>query len=325
MKSIGYNKIGQYRSVIKDIHDDYPEGYPTFNMQGTVKVHGTNASVIISPDGTQHPQSRNSLLSVKKDNAGFAVWHYSKIDFFTRLREHLWCDCAVTDDETVIVYGEFAGKGIQSGVAVSQVDKFFYIFGIKAIEEDGNSRWLVNYTTTSNYEDIIFSSNILMLSCEIDFNEPSKMTNALINITETIEKECPVGMHYGVSGIGEGIVWEHITNSGKSYKFKVKGEKHSVTKVKKLVAVDVEKIASIEEFVNYAVTNNRLIQAFREVCNNDPDRKFLGKFIKWVSDDVAKEEADTLLSNGLVMKDVGRSLSLKSRNWFFSKENDGLN
>jgi hypothetical protein len=33
--------------------------------------------------------------------------------------------------ETVSIYGEWAGRGIQAGVGISQLEKKFYIFGVK--------------------------------------------------------------------------------------------------------------------------------------------------------------------------------------------------
>ena len=47
--------------------------------------------------------------------------------------------------------------------------------------------------------------------------------------------------------------------------------------------------------------------------------KDIGSFIKWVSDDVLKEESDTLKENKLTMKDIGSLLSKKSKNWFINK------
>ncbi len=62
------------------------------------------------------------------------------------------------------------------------------------------------------------------------------------------------------------------------------------------------------------------IQAFTEACENNADRKLLGAFIKWVANDLIKEESDTLADNGLTMKDVGGTMSKKAKIWFFSKE-----
>jgi len=149
---------------------------------------------------------------------------------------------------------------------------------------------------------------------------PLDVVNDLVELTEQVERECPVGKQFGIDGVGEGIVWKHITEDGGMLKFKVKGQKHSVSKVKKLASVDPEKIESVNNFVKYAVTENRLNQGFQEICDNEPDRAKLGQFIRWVSADIAREEKDVLDANNLTMKDVGHRLSSASRDWFFSKE-----
>jgi len=106
---------------------------------------------------------------------------------------------------------------------------------------------------------------------------------------------------------------------GVVHRFKVKGEKHSSSKVKTLAAVDTEKLNSITEFVEYAVTDSRFNQALENVFpNNEPvDTKKLGDVIRWVVNDIIKEETDTLASNGLEPKDVNKYISTVVRTKFF--------
>ena len=106
--------------------------------------------------------------------------------------------------------------------------------------------------------------------------------------------------------------------------FKVKGEKHSTTKVKTLAAVDVEKMDSIDEFVEYSVTENRLNQAIEQVFtleSEEPDIKHLGKFLKWVMSDVIKEDMDVMKESKLEPKDIGKYVNTKAKTWFFKKYN----
>ena len=322
MKEIKYHSIGQYRNVIRDIQYHYGENIPeSLNFTGTVKVHGTNASVIIDAKGFHFPQSKNNIIDLDNDNCGFARWSMGKAMLFTSIRNTL-IKYSDISNKTIVIYGEWAGKGIQKRVAVCDVDKFFYIFGVKVINGDSHY-WLKDYPLlTSRDNRVVDSREVYLWNMEIDFNNPAEFQNQLIEITNNVEKECPVGKYFGVEGIGEGVVWEYITDEGEMFYFKVKGEKHSISKVKKLASVDVEKLESIKEFVSYSVTENRLNQAFNDVCNNEPDRKFLGAFIKWVSSDINKEESDVLLENNLTMKDVGSLLSKTARTWFFAKETD---
>lgn len=94
-------------------------------------------------------------------------------------------------------------------------------------------------------------------------------------------------------------------------------QKHSVTKVKKVVSVDPEKLANIEEFVNYAVTENRLEQGIQEVFGEEElSMKKTGDYLRWVINDVMSEEADTLETNGITAKDVNKYISARAREWF---------
>jgi hypothetical protein len=99
----------------------------------------------------------------------------------------------------------------------------------------------------------------------------------------------------------------------------VKGEKHSSSKVKTLAAVDVEKVNSIKEFVDYAVTESRFNQGIEKTFpNNEPiDVKKMGALIKWVTDDIIKEEIDTMKASNLEPKDVNKYVSTKVRDMFF--------
>ena len=125
-----------------------------------------------------------------------------------------------------------------------------------------------------------------------------------------------------ISMIGEGIVWS-CEYQGVVHRFKVKGELHSSSKVKTLAAVDVEKLNSIKEFVDYAVTESRVNQAIENVFpNSEPlDVKKMGDVIRWVVNDVIKEEMDTMVENNVEPKEINKYISSKTREMFFEKLN----
>jgi hypothetical protein len=93
------------------------------------------------------------------------------------------------------------------------------------------------------------------------------------------------------------------------------------SKVKTLAAIDVEKVQSIEEFVERTVTQNRLMQGIDKFAEMQlaVEPKNTSQFIKWVIDDVFKEELDTLLASGLTPKDVSNKMAAKARNFFLPK------
>ena len=143
-----------------------------------------------------------------------------------------------------------------------------------------------------------------------DSSNLNKFCDEITQLVKEVEEECPVAKYFGVSGTGEGIVWQYYDRKNRLI-FKTKGEKHKISKTKRVVEVDTMKVTSIDKFVEYAVTENRLKQALEEVGDED-----FGDFIKWVFNDIKKEELDVLEDNCLTIKDVSKSIAVKARNWF---------
>ena len=335
---IRFPKIGQFRNVIQDIRlrlmyvgkdeNDNPiydtdKVLPKISFKGTVKVHGTNAGIGFHEDEIWF-QKRTGIVTPEKDNAGFATFFSgsNKIEALKILRDQIRETLSIPKDHILVVFGEFAGERIQRGVAVSQLPKSFYLFGIKSVEGAGEDVKVTWHPIKgfSNPEIRIFNiEDYETFEVELDLDYPKILQNKLVEITNAVEKECPVAKTHGVSGIGEGVVYTAFVE-GNRHTFKVKGEKHSVTKNKTLAPVDVEKIRNIEEFVEYAVTQNRLEQGIEQVFTSEgatPTIRQTGDFIRWVSRDIASEEIDTLSKNNLTMRDVGSTLSRKAKDWFF--------
>lgn len=341
MKHISFPSIEQFRNVVGSVNRQYnfvgldengeaiydsslPK--PVLTFKGTVKLHGTNAGVCFNDVDGMWYQSRENIITPEKDNAGFAFFaDANKQQFasmFAKIAERSNID---TTKNTISIYGEWCGGNIQKGVAICNLPKSFFIFGVKVtphhiegVEKQPSAYW-VDYTDLKNNEAKIYNiDDFETYSLDIDFNMPELVQNKLGELTLAVEEECPVGKAFGFSGIGEGIVWS-CELKGNVHRFKVKGEKHSSSKVKKLASVDTEKITSIKEFVDYAVTESRFNQAIEKIFpNNEPvDVKKLGEVIKWVVNDIIKEETDTLVQNNLEPKDIGKYVSNKVREMFF--------
>ena len=249
---IKFPSIEQLRNVIRHVKTnaqyagkdndgnaiyDNSRQLPTLKFRGTVKLHGTNAGIVYDLDSdTFTYQSRERELSLTSDNAGFMLWAMSHEGDWRFLCENIWVP---TGTKKIAIFGEWCGSGIQKGVALTQLPKMFVIFAIKAVNEEGNSTWLDiseekgyyfccgcedggnDHTIHSIYEFPTFE-------IDIDFKFPEIAQNKMIEITEEVEKECPVGKHFGVSGTGEGIVWTCVSegwNDSGTW-FKVKGEAH---------------------------------------------------------------------------------------------------
>ena len=314
-----YPSIEQFRNVIRTVksrHDfkgkDEATGestyyhdspYPTLSFSGTVKVHGTNAGIVKYKDRLEF-QSRERVLSLESDNAGFALAMSSKnLDFLFE---------GIDFKEHIVVYGEWCGGNIQKGVAVCQLPKMFIIFGCMV---DGI--W-IDYQRFDDKQQIYNTNLFNIYTVNIDFNQPEAIQNSLIEWTLEVEEECPVGKYFGVSGVGEGIVF--TCDSDPTLKFKSKGEKHSSSKVKVLNNVDTEELNSINEFVEYSVTENRLKQGLETMRANglEVSQKTTGDFLRWVVNDILKEERDTIVKNQINIKKANGLISSKARNWYFS-------
>jgi len=336
-----FPKIGQYREVVKEVQ--YMSAYvgkdelgnaiydhslpkPTLKFKGLVKLHGTNAGVGHNPSEGIWKQSRTNIINVGKDNAGFAFFVESNEKSFEELVEHVRYvnKGVIGDNDDIIIFGEWAGEGIQKGVAITGIPKSFFIFDVKIRPEDESvDPYYIEYDYLRDTDNRIYNiEDYLSYEIEIDFNAPEKSQNKLVEITQAVEALCPVGKAFGVEGVGEGVVWS-TTYNGHKLRFKVKGEKHSVTKVKKLASVDTEKLANIEEFVEYAVTENRINQGLKALFpDGDLNKSRLGEFMKWMMTDILAEESDTMADNGLEPKDIGKYVSNKARTMFFARYND---
>lgn len=347
------NAIYQVRSrsqyVGRDVNDDpiYDETLPlpTLEYQGTVKLHGTNAAIVIDCSGdtpVYSYQSRSRVITPQDDNEGFAKFatyiyeegycvsselynqtlsiglvpsYYSEANGLYVLEHHLY------KDSIFKIYGEWCGQGIQSGTAISGLNKMFVIFSIQVDEtwlgEDDIKRFSMPHLNVYT----IFDFPTFDIS--IDFNRPETASNILADLTNKVEEQCPVGNQFGVIGIGEGIVWKCVTPGWEDSRFwfKVKGEKHQSSKVKTLAPVDVEKIGNIRELVSTFITESRLNQGMEGLTF---DRKNLGNFIKWVNADVEKEESDTITANNFTMKDISSEVTKQAKVWFFEKEKESV-
>lgn len=346
-KFLEWPSIEQFRHVVKEVrmraqyvgkdeegnvivNRDAP--MPKIKFTGTVKIHGTNAGIGFNPKTEEiWAQSRSQVLG--EGNTNFGFWNYVEenkealkeifLGHMLYLHEE--------DIESVYFFGEWCGPNVQKGVAVSHIpNKIFVLFGIRIKYCDGRVRnvpiehvevfvLLLDKLICDNSINFYNVFQFGKYEVEVDFSNPESVQNELVRLTEEVEANCPVGKFFGVTEntVGEGIVWVSEEDYS-GHVFKVKGEKHSVSKVKTLAAVDVEKVKSIDEFVENTVTENRLRQGL-EVLRRDgivADMKATGHFVKWISSDIAREEADTLEASGLTMKDVGGKLSSKARTWF---------
>jgi len=320
---IKFPSIEQFRSVCKHVMDRAKynnELPPTLEFRGTVKLHGTNASIVLHEDGTHQVQSKNNVID--KGHFGFVNFVNDNIDLIKSNIKNLPKTYPMT------IFGEWCGEGIQKGVALSQLPKMFVVFAISygegenVVRQDHNKLDDILNFDKLNESSMYNVDQFGIYPMLIDFNNPALVQNDMIALTEEVEKECPAGKFFSVSGIGEGIVYKCVSYEYRSsdFWFKVKGEKHSVTKVKTLVEVDVVKLKSIAEFLDRVITENRLLQGIEYLNEMDMEisQKSTGAFLSWIFADVMKEEGDVLEASELTKKDISRDLGKNARMWYFN-------
>lgn len=346
MSILRFPSIDQFRNVIRHVQQntryagrdengdaiyDASKPLPTLKFRGTVKLHGTNAGIVydVATDTIQY-QSRERVLSLTQDNAGFMLYMKNSEDKLMAAFHHMAENTPGVAQ--IAVFGEWCGSGIQKGVALSQLPKMFVVFAVKGVYEDGTTEWWpidgdeIEGTTVEN---MFYIDQFPTYEIDIDFKFPEIAQNEMIKITEEVEAECPVGKHFGVSGIGEGVVWTCVSegwNDSGTW-FKVKGEKHSVSKVRTLAAVDVEAVENIRAFVSATVTEARLEQGLDNLVREQLlpfEMKSMGDFIRWVYNDVLKEEMDTIVASQIDTKKLGSAIANEARPWFIKKFNEGV-
>lgn len=315
-----FPSINQFRSTVKAEREwaEYHNVAPRKRtFIGTVKLHGTNAGISLMPDGNLIFRSRTREIVPGDDNCGFAH-HMSAHE--PALRAML--ASFAHGGEMVSVFGEWCGAGVQSSVGISAEQKLFVVFALR-IGPD----WIATKDLPTCTPARVFSIyNFPHWSMEIDFAKPEQVQNELVALTEAVEAECPVAKAFGHTGIGEGIVWTPADGDRDDrYWFKVKGEKHSASKVKVLAAVDVERFAKRDELIASLVTENRLRQGLdlhRNEFRRELDMREIGEYLRWVFGDIMKEEADTIAASGFEQKELGKGISDIAKRFYIAAVND---
>lgn len=346
-----FPEIGQYRNIVKTITDRAhwmgkdENGEPIFDRSrkagvkkftGTIKLHGSNAGVTFNQEGEYWAGSRTQIITPLADNAGFASFVESNRDAFKELASKI----PFNGYDMVTIFGEWCGENIQKGVAICGLPKMFVIFDIKrsyytSVDEGGltveSPKGPNLYSTIEEIKTLRSPENLIFniydyptYEIEVDFDNPGLSQNKMIEITAEVENECPVGKAFGVSGIGEGVVWCYQDEDGVKYRYKVKGDKHSgASKVKTLKPVDDQRLQLINEVADKVTPVWRLAQMYKTLQGESEEvleRSKIGEYIKLVMADVVKEDLDIIVDAKLELKDVGGKISGIAKDYFFSQE-----
>ena len=340
-KIIKFPSIEQFRNIVSHINRNYNfvglneqgeaiydvlKSKPIITFKGTVKLHGTNGSVCYNNMSGIWFQSRENIITPLKDNAGFATFCTKNQNILKDLILKISNENNIDlDTNTISVYFEWVGNGIQKGVGISQIKKSAFCIGIKIspFDESINSYW-INSSSFKSKENRIFNiEDYKTYSIDIDFNNPLLSQNEIIKLTLEVEKECPVSKEFGIIGIGEGIVF---TNGFENRLiFKSKGEKHAKSKIKVLNQIDEDKLNLIDSIVSKVTPNWRLEQILNETYDTLNggviDNSKIGTYIKGVMSDIIKEDLDIIIESGLTIKDISSKISQIAKNYLFNYSN----
>jgi hypothetical protein len=327
------NFIKSYKSK-KEFLGLGPDNSPIFKeielgdieLSGTIKLHGTNAAITISSDKIFVQKRSDSMpLDMTKGDFhfGFMNFVHSNSKWFRNLYEQLTSDPTLnlTPESVLTIFGEWCGPGIQKGVAISQIpDKKFFIFGIQ-VQDDGRWLNLSQIPYKSHNERIWFITMFKTYTLRANLKDVAKLSQELSTITLEVENECPVAKEFGVSGIGEGLVWTGVDHLGNFIKFKTKGDKHQKVNGGNAQKIKVLKDANpnVNKFISEVDISNRLQQCYHSEFNNDvPNRSQTGKVLNWVFNDIISEEHHLLNELSLEVSDVKSALMESIRLLFFN-------
>jgi hypothetical protein len=324
MEHISFGSVESLHNKVKQANKRF---HPEQRFFVKPKLHGTNASIVIKPDGV-YAQSRKNTITPDSDNAGFAKFVDSlDIDHINNFND---------DAKGIIIYGEWAGEGIQKNDAVTLIDKkAFFVFAIRGIDPLDNGHdtvvtdpvaieYVLEIFNLSQHPDIYVIPTMaeLNISFSGDAQHLEAVENTINSLVAQFEEVDPyINSVFGVEAPGEGVVvypdpadWDEY----KALMFKAKTKAHSVNKSKKAASAKVQVSPDVVDFAERFATTPRFEQGVTEL-GIDLDMKNMGQFLKWVNEDVIKESKDELEESELDWKQCSKEITNRARVWFMTE------
>lgn len=346
MDHIKFPSINQFRQIVKNIRssaDYHGVKTPTITFECSVKIHGSNAAFVCPIGGTIDDmvfQSRERILSIESDNAGFAFWATANREYLfkiiTNIQNRLISNASSETTKTghIQVYGEWFGGNIHKGVGVNDLPKMLSVFGVRVSENaesnDWESREVIEECIGTQFHIIgLYTKfDFPVWYVDVDFNRPELSQNTLVDLCAAVEHDCPVARKFKPEAevgtlIGEGIVAIPLQSDSigfdvRQHFCKIKGEKHASSHVKTTAKLDPELMTSRQEFVDKALTENRLQQGVDKMVElgHPITMATTGEYLRWIMGDVFREEADTMAVSLIEPKDVnGLIASVAKKFW----------
>ncbi len=294
---------------------------PTVRLGRKIKLHGTNGGVRVAPDGAVAAQSKSRDITSEKDNAGFAKWVETNVSAFA----------AVAKGQTITIFGEWAGLGIQRKDVVTTLKaKYFFVFSVqlgdymitnpRVIEmmvPDLDNLLIIPWDASGG-SDLMFTIDFGDIEAAREFTDM-----ASVDAEKVGELDPFIASVFEVEGSGEGHVYMPIDSLMRDefseLTFKVKAESHRVKQTEKAASVKVEIPEDVQDFVKKFVTDARGEQAVAEACGGLYEKRFMSKYMKWMGQDIKKESEVELAEMGKAWKDVSAPLNANVARWYLQK------
>ncbi len=294
-----------------------------------IKLHGTNAALRLEKDGIV-AQKRSSDIPAGSDNAGFRAWSEKLVRN----------DCCIDYYQDMIIYGEWAGKGVQKTDAVSLAPKTFYVFSVYNAR---NGNYLHEPRSIQDFLCKVFTEESrnemrvvpwFTVKQKFSFADQSEAQEFIDVAVQEVDKIAALDPYikelWDIEGPGEGLVGtilemhqhdgtEITPEFHMDYMFKIKTLEHSVQKNKNRAATGIQKPEGVDDFIDMFFTEQRFQQMLDEHCDGEADRKKTGIFMKAVMSDVHKESVNEIEAADFEFKVVPKFATNMVRDWFFKK------
>lgn len=349
LKEFIQKKTLQHQFVGKDedgnpIYDESKE-LPSLDVVGTVKLHGTSAGICFDVENNKIvPMSKKNILTIESDNYGFAKWFYeelipsdekyqSLLDTFDTIQffsTGVGYAIQMANAKYIVLHGEWAGKGIQKGVGISNLEKDFFLFGVKVYSDEENYIWLPPTLVVQHIKAKRLFKNIFdykTYPMKLDLNNPEDFIKSAKEALSEVENECPVATSHiekledGQNKNGEGLVFWTVCDPVKPFKLK---DERFVKLRRNKKKEKTPRVFSKEEIelAESLAPDWRIAQAFQEVYGENWEKQVsMNEFpdiLRWVLEDINKEEKITLEESGINLKKVKPLIVEKIKDTIFS-------
>ena len=264
------------------------------------KIHGTNFSIIITKDSVTCAKRTGPILA-GEDFFGYEIILKKYNDAIKMAQSTL------KEGDSMQIFGEFAGGGIQKGVDYGEKD--FYVFDILVKTEKGTNQFMDDFTMETTC--ITFCFKMAPLLGRGKFDELAKIPNDLavvVNYYNGIVRDAGLEFANKASydaassndNIAEGYVLKpcypcffpngtRVAIKCKNSKFSEKAKSDKPIKAKvELTEVDQACLSAFSEYVTINRVNN-VISKIGAVTTKDFGR-VLGLTMKDILEEAAREE-----------------------------------